>query len=277
MTGGTVKRCTKCGIEKPPDEFHKMRNWLQSWCKSCMQEYQREYGKREDVREHRREYIRRRRLSAPEMQKREQEREIKKTLAMKGTKCCIGCLEVKPLNAFHKDAKAADGHVSRCKGCVKKYLCKYRSSIDVKDREREYQRVYIQEYKQRPGVKDRLRERDRKWYGTPHGRIVRKIKDHRRRVMRKHAAAVTDEQITLAQWEAIIKHQGNKCPDCGKRFSKNNPPTMDHIVPLSLIPLHSSDNIRAVCGSCNSSKGAHIDPGLIQTWIYAGSTGNKIE
>jgi len=55
-----------------------------------------------------------------------------------------------------------------------------------------------------------------------------------------------------------------RCTKCEREL-----PLMDHIVPLSVVPLHSSDNIRAVCSICNSRKGARLEPGLIQTWIYS--------
>ena len=41
-----VKRCPKCGEEKPLDEFSNDKNRLdgkQFWCKKCIKEYQRAY------------------------------------------------------------------------------------------------------------------------------------------------------------------------------------------------------------------------------------------
>lgn len=45
-----MKKCTKCGIEKPLTEFsvrkYKGHYYYQSWCKSCFAEYKREHHKR---------------------------------------------------------------------------------------------------------------------------------------------------------------------------------------------------------------------------------------
>ena len=136
----------------------------------------------------------------------------------------------------------------------------YKQRSDVKDKGR----VYAAEYRQRPDAKMRLLE----YYKTPEAKFLKINREHRRRIYKKHACSVTDDPITKAQWAAIIKQQKNKCPDCGKRFSKKNPPTMDHIVPLSKVPVHSSDNIRAVCASCNARKRDRVVPDYIQTWVY---------
>lgn len=222
MTVGTVKRCTRCGIVKPLDEFHKNGNRRRSRCNIC-------------DREQRREYMRERYRNNPDVRER-----------------------------------------------VREYREQYLEHSEVREHHRRYNREYMRKYNpdyyQRPGVRERKEECNRERYkNNPSFRLSVKNRDHRRRIIMIHAIAATDEPITLAQWEAIIKHQGNRCPDCGKRFTKKNPPNMDHIVPLSVVPLHSSDNIRAVCKGCNSRKRARLEPGLIQTWIYAGSTGNKIE
>tara|TARA_Y100000114_G_scaffold62280_1_gene57095 strand:- start:1252 stop:1881 length:630 start_codon:yes stop_codon:yes gene_type:complete len=54
-----MKKCTKCGIEKPLTEFHKnsaSKDGLCNWCKSCKSKIKKEYLKRPDVKRRRREY-----------------------------------------------------------------------------------------------------------------------------------------------------------------------------------------------------------------------------
>jgi len=39
-----MKRCSKCGAEKPLDEFHRDKRYgTQAWCKACRKEYDRQY------------------------------------------------------------------------------------------------------------------------------------------------------------------------------------------------------------------------------------------
>ena len=196
------------------------------------------------------------------------------------TKRCTKCGEEKPLEEFYSNGTG--GRRSRCKGCYiarsQGYRMEYYQLPEVKERVRAYyqlpevkerMRARATEYRNRPGVKEQRRVYNREYQQTPRGKFVLKNCGHKRRIRKKHAIANTDEPITGEQWDAILKHQKNKCPDCGKRFSKKNPATMDHIVPVSKVPIHSSDNIRAVCGSCNSRKRDRVVPDYIQSWVYA--------
>lgn len=38
---GSVKRCTRCGATKPPTEFYKKGDRLESFCKDCKREKRR--------------------------------------------------------------------------------------------------------------------------------------------------------------------------------------------------------------------------------------------
>lgn len=41
-------------------------------------------------------------------------------------KCCIGCRKIKPLSQFYKHKMMADGHLNKCKPCVRSYSSKRR-------------------------------------------------------------------------------------------------------------------------------------------------------
>lgn len=79
------------------------------------------------------------------------------------------------------------------------------------------------------------------------------------------------EFVTKEQWEHIISSQKGKCAMCGAKFSDNKPATKDHIVPLSKGGIHRSDNIQALCKSCNGHKHSKIDLSKIQSWIFTHS------
>ena len=260
------KRCTKCGVEKPLDEFSiTKRDGILHQCKTCMREYYRNrYQQRPDVRERMSEYYKR-----PDVRERYKERykipEVKSKIRVRQK-------EYTHQPEFKQRRKERQ-QLPDVKAQLQRWRREYRNRSDVKCREwnrrhqpsvQEQERVWAQEYRKLPEVKERLRE----YYKSPPVRFARINSEHKRRIYKKHACLATDEPITPAQWTAILKHQKNTCPDCGGRFTKTNPPTMDHIVPLSVAPLHSSDNIRAVCARCNSRKRDRVVPEYIQTWLY---------
>jgi hypothetical protein len=44
-----MKRCGRCGTNKPLAEFHRRHDNLQSWCKTCRREYDADYWRRTRV------------------------------------------------------------------------------------------------------------------------------------------------------------------------------------------------------------------------------------
>ena len=53
--------------------------------------------------------------------------------------------------------------------------------------------------------------------------------------------------------------QGNKCYLCAKRFTKANPPTIEHLLPLAKGGDNNRENLVAAHQRCNSSKGAKTE------------------
>jgi len=64
--------------------------------------------------------------------------------------------------------------------------------------------------------------------------------------------------ITIAEIRALASYQLG-CPDCKKPFSKDNPYTLDHIMPIALGGAHDKSNIELRCYPCNNAKRAR-DP-----------------
>lgn len=296
-----LKRCTECGEEKPLDEFHKgvgvggrlarckvcinrsrrekyqnnpafrqkaierQREYnLQPWVKEQQRMREKEYRQRPDVKEKKKEYYQR-----PDVRERIQVYKHRPDVMQKAREYGREYYqnpEVKErVREHHLEYYKRQDVVERLKEyyahpLVKKRRCnsqrKRRTRKEVREREKEYRQI--------PAVKIKRNA----YHKTPTAKLLKRIRSHKRRILKKYAIISTNEPITPLQWSAILNHQNNRCQGCGKRFTKNNPATMDHIVPLSVAPLHTSDNIRAVCAKCNSQKGAAVDPNFIQTWVY---------
>ena len=273
-----LKRCTKCGEEKPIDEFSvSKRGGVLSQCKACKRQYNKEWFERPDVKARRIEYYKRPEVKSrmseyykrPEVKERYKahyhQPEVKERLQVRMREYNRRP-EVKAYRKERdqqpdvKEQRRIRMKEYRNRPEVKERTLNYRQRSDVKEKDR----LYSQEYRQSVKGKEVLVE----YYQTPAAKFLKRNREHRRRSRKIHAIATTDEPITQTQWEEIIKNQKNKCLDCGKRFTKKNPPTMDHIVPLSVVPLHSSDNIRAVCARCNARKRDRLVQNYIQTWLY---------
>jgi 5-methylcytosine-specific restriction endonuclease McrA len=56
--------------------------------------------------------------------------------------------------------------------------------------------------------------------------------------------------VTVADWQWVLAKYGNACLCCGS----DAPPTIDHVVPLSLGGPHDRTNIQPLCAMCNSIK-----------------------
>ena len=61
-------------------------------------------------------------------------------------------------------------------------------------------------------------------------------------------------QTTLRAY--IYHRDGRKCRYCGKKPTKENPLTLDHVVPVSNFGPDRPDNIVAACRRCNQAKGS---------------------
>ena len=69
---------------------------------------------------------------------------------------------------------------------------------------------------------------------------------------RAYLAAVPINDLTHAQWQAVLAHYNHKCVYCGATEDL----TQDHIIPLSRGGPHTISNVAPACCSCNSRKGA---------------------
>lgn len=97
--------------------------------------------------------------------------------------------------------------------------------------------------------KEKMRQRSRDW---------RKAHPDLRRLYNiKHRARKRSAPGSFSQAEYQTLRQREKyCHICGKRFTKDDPATLDHVVPLKKGGSHDAGNIALAHRSCNSSKNA---------------------
>jgi 5-methylcytosine-specific restriction endonuclease McrA len=206
-------------------------------------------------------------------------------------KRCSKCGEFKEICQFNKQQNGKYGVGSECKECRKIYrhehylknkektkeqVIKYRLEHPVwyKRMQKEYRnsengRINIKSshdkyWHSERGIEVR-KQKNKRYNASEKGKIRDANKHHKRRVQKQMTQL--SERISLDQWTHIIKLQNNKCAMCGRKFSDDLKPTMDHIVPLSKGGMHNSVNIQALCNSCNSAKCASLSKEYIQTWM----------
>jgi len=61
-------------------------------------------------------------------------------------------------------------------------------------------------------------------------------------------------RATTEEMAEVFRRWGHKCDECGTEYNL----TVDHIIPLAKGGDWNIDNLRPLCGSCNSKKGDRI-------------------
>jgi len=136
-------------------------------------------------------------------------------------KRCSGCMQRKPLTAFHKRVASPDGMTGRCAECLKTYSLEYRN---------------------REGNPEKYNERARQWRKNNPEQVA---KTNKRNALRINYG------LTMEQFTFMLQEQNYCCAVCGIQFnpeSKGETPHVDHN--------HDTKAVRALlCGHCNSALG----------------------
>ena len=161
-----------------------------------------------------------------------------------GLRRCPACKEWLSISCFGSNKSTPDGKHTACAKCsreqVKKY---YAENIDkVRARDKAYRDA-------NPDLRSFFWKR---YYENNEDKLT--IKSH---AARKNRSSQPDT-LTGMEWREIIGKQNNSCGKCKRKFSKDLPPTRDHIVPLSKGGLLTKENCQALCRACNTSKGTKI-------------------
>lgn len=179
-------------------------------------------------------------------------------------KFCVMCGQYKRFNEYHEELDKRDGLSFRCKSCcnlIKEKLDEYKRQqkvIQVRDivKQRRWARRYYLTHK------EYFSEYMKKYQKTPEGKHAMSRAGHKRRTNGENVI----NDLTLEQWNIILKYQRNRCLGCGKRFSIKLRAEKDHIIPLSKGGGLTFENVQALCRSCNASKHAKLDYSKIITW-----------
>jgi 5-methylcytosine-specific restriction endonuclease McrA len=173
-------------------------------------------------------------------------------------KRCSKCKAIKDTSEFHRDRTTKDGFQTFCKICIVLYHKEHKDKIKKQKKE------YYEEHK------DEIKKASRGYSKTEKGKMLKRQRSNKRRAQKKNLEAT----LTTKQWAYILKKQNNRCNICGKKFTAKRQPAQDHIIPIKHNGCYTSDNIQALCKSCNSSKKAKLDLHYIQVWNYSEANTN---
>lgn len=239
------KLCTKCGIEKSLEKFHKKKSskdGLRSCCKECRK---KDDFKNKDIisEKNKIHYIRNREAILKNA----------KTYYFENKDKCVEYKKIwrsKNRNRLLKDKK--------------KYYLDNKSSIlnqqkdyylDNKDVISERSKIYREKNKDviserskkyYKNNKEQILEKNVKYRRTPEGKAAKIRASHKRRSLKSAGGSYTD-----AEWKEVLEKYGEFCLHCGSTEHI----TIDHVIALSQGGSNTKNNLQPLCMSCNCSKG----------------------
>lgn len=183
-------------------------------------------------------------------------------------KTCSKCLQAKTDSAFNKWGRSKDGLQPWCRDCQKadaktpasrarhaRYYQANRARLDLQNKDwakrnpekrKAISRKHIRKaYWENP---EKFRKKATDWHkANPEGGRQR-AKEYRAR--RKNAPG----KFTKTEWLDKLSEFNYHCAYCLVEFSDENPPTQDHMLPLTRGGTHTNENIVPACRGCNSQK-----------------------
>ncbi len=181
------------------------------------------------------------------------------------TKTCTACGETKPLDEFHVNNAAKDGHLARCKPCQNA------AGRDVhrkrRDAERKYQRTYNQTHREqanrntrrwRAANPDKRLAGHRDWHARNPG--ARATYENERRAKKLGVESARVDRLAVAMRDGWICQICSDSIDPNATYlletGKRNPQYLhvDHIIPLSRGGTHTYNNVQATHATCNLKK-----------------------
>jgi len=189
-----MKKCSKCGIEKPAttEYFGRLKSGFQSWCKQCKSEHH--LANREEI-----------------LKKNKERRRAKHPIEEipEGHKKCSSCKEVKPKTneffSFNKSAK--DGFAWRCKECRKN--AEYWADVEkAKNERKKYyeenkEKVSIFNKKYRESNKEKYRQKDKKYYIKNKEQIKNRVKEYHYNRIQEDVGYRLLQRCRKRLWDAL--------------------------------------------------------------------------
>ncbi len=125
---------------------------------------------------------------------------------------------------------------------ITKYKKEYRET------HREYFKAASEKYAQ--AHPEKTLARVKRYQKTEKGRACMQRAWTKRRAGKSHIV----NTLTSTEWLSILEQFEHKCAYCGKEFDLFNPPTKDHLVPISKGGNNTKENIVPACMACNARK-----------------------
>ena len=250
------KRCTKCGVMKPLQEFSSDgKGKKRATCKICKARYAREKRKDPDVLARKREADKRWAIKKRQKIKENNFNNLKHLKGVyKGSIQIIMKYKSELITVeYYKDMKKK-AHRKPAPDDLHNLLRVYKGKDLIFRRCSKCHELHpIDMFRKKSGKKDGLENcckyysnlKKREYNKTPQGRLSKKRQRHNRRVKEKKGT------WTLEQWEECLKFFDNKCAYTGQPM---NVVTMDHIIALNKGGTNNISNIIPADVSPNSSK-----------------------
>lgn len=226
-TSSSLKRCTKCKIEKPFEEFTRNRSrpdGYDSNCRDCRR------IRTADTKEESRVYARTR---------------------YEGNK--------EKILEKNKEWKIANPEKMRVYGL--RHTRKWRAANPEKKRESDRRWYQMNKHKRREyqsSSREKQREFERRKYAKNPERFIAKVERRRAKI-----AGLCGRGVTATDIRAMIYIQQGLCAYCERDGQKL---TLDHIIPVTQNGPHDPDNCCMACRPCNSSKGGRTPEQWTDRW-----------
>lgn len=212
------KRCTRCGVEKPLEDFYHDRTARDGHypsCKAC-------------------HYTRK---------------------VWPDTKRCPQCGEDLPFNAFGPNKNRYDKLAAYCRACANAIQQSYNTRN--KEHVRKLSHIRQQSTKiEHNAWKSEWRATHPEQTKAAQRRYIEKHPDARRRWTNTRRARKLAAQIKPVNYNAVLQRDGWVCHICGGFILDDL--VFDHIIPLAKGGAHSEENLSPAHRHCNQKKWAHL-------------------
>ena len=184
-------------------------------------------------------------------------------------KLCSKCKLNRHTSEFYSDKRSKDGLYSSCKTCFAnvKQLWRTKNTETIalkskgyrlknKEKRAKYNKLWADKNPEKNYLifkRSREKHADRivAWKKSEKGKfLICYYAQKRRRLLQG--------SFSFKEWEELLKNCKYICGMCNKKFTNENPATIDHIIPVSKGGLNVIENIQPLHGVCNSRKGQKI-------------------